>query len=279
LATILTKKQLAPKIFSFVVSAPRVARSAQPGHFIVLRLTEQGERIPLTIADYDPEAGTVLLVVQEVGKTTAEMCRLEPGDAIRDFLGPLGTPIAIERYGRVACVAGGLGAAPIYPKAKALKEAGNEIITFLGAQSKELLILAEELAAVSDAMYYATDDGSYGHHGFVTESLRQYLAAGNTVDKAIAVGPVPMMKAACDVTREFNVPTTVSLNPVMVDGTGMCGGCRVTVAGEVKFSCIDGPAFDGHQVDFAALTARQRFYREQEQLSLQRHACKLGGDA
>jgi ferredoxin--NADP+ reductase len=276
LARIIEKKQLAKKINLYVVEAPRIARNAQPGQFVVLRLTEQGERIPLTIADYDREHGTITLVVQEVGKSTAQMALMEPSDEIRDLLGPLGTPIEIKKLGRVACVCGGLGAAPIYPKAKALKEVGNDIVTFLGAQTVDLLILREELGAVSSEMYYATDDGSLGHHGFVTAPLQEYLASGKQVDEVIAVGPVPMMRSVCAVTKEFGIPTIVSLNAVMVDGTGMCGGCRVTVNGETKFTCTDGPAFNGHQVDFNELSARQRFYRNAEQTSLHEHVCRIG---
>ncbi|HHT26280.1 MAG TPA: sulfide/dihydroorotate dehydrogenase-like FAD/NAD-binding protein [Firmicutes bacterium] len=276
MARIIEKKQLANKINLYVVEAPRIARNAQPGQFIVLRLTEQGERIPLTIADYDRERGAITLVVQEVGKSTAQMALMEPGDDILDLLGPLGTPIEIKKVGRVACVCGGLGAAPIYPKAKALKEAGNEIVTFLGAQTEAMLILRDELSAVSSEMYYATDDGSLGSKGFVTGPLQEYLAAGNQVDEVIAVGPVPMMRSVCNVTKEYGIPTIVSLNAVMVDGTGMCGGCRVTVGGETKFTCTDGPAFDGHLVDFDELSARQRFYRKAEQVSMQEHVCRIG---
>jgi NAD(P)H-flavin reductase len=277
LAEIVTKRRLAPKITLYEIRAPRIARNAKPGQFVIIRLSERGERIPLTIADFDRERGVITIVVQEVGKTTLELGHYEPGDDVLDLLGPCGTGIQIRHYGCVACVCGGLGAAPIYPKAKALHAAGNEIVTFIGAQTAERFILAEELAAVSSEMCYATDDGSYGHHGFVTDSLRKYLESGKRIDKAIAVGPVPMMKSVCDVTKEFNVPTTVSLNALMVDGTGMCGGCRVTVNGETKFSCIDGPSFDGHQVDFDELITRQRFYCEQERKSMGDHICRLGG--
>lgn len=277
MAEIVAKRRLAPHITLYEITAPRIARNAQPGQFVVMRLSERGERIPLTIADFDAERGVISIVVQEVGKTTTELARLEPGDQILDLLGPCGTGVEIRRYGRIACVCGGLGAAPIYPKAKALHAAGNEIITFIGAQTAERFILVKELAAVSSEMHYATDDGSFGHQGFVTDILRKYLEDGQTIDKAIAVGPVPMMKSVCEVTKEFNVPTIVSLNAIMVDGTGMCGGCRVTVGGETKFSCIDGPSFDGHQVDFDELITRQRFYREQEQESMHHYGCRCGG--
>lgn len=277
MAKIIEKRRLAPKITLFEISAPRIARNTEPGQFVIMRLTERGERIPLTIADFDRDRGVITIVVQEVGKTTMELSRHEPGDEILDLLGPCGTGIEIKYFGRIACVCGGLGAAPVYPKAKALYEAGNDIIMFVGAQTATRLILTEELAAVSSEMYYATDDGSYGHHGFVSDSLRAYLATGKKIDKVIAVGPVPMMKSVCDLTKEFNVATTVSLNAIMIDGTGMCGGCRVTVNGETKFSCIDGPSFDGHQVDFDELVRRQRFYHEQEQHSMRNHICRLGG--
>jgi ferredoxin--NADP+ reductase len=273
----MAKRRLAPQITLYEISAARIAQNAKPGQFVILRLSEEGERIPLTIADSDRERGTVTIVVQEVGKTTKELAGYEPGDDILDLLGPCGTGIEIKHYGRVACVCGGLGAAPIYPKAKALRAVGNEIITFIGAQTSDRFVFAEELAAISSEMHYATDDGSHGHHGFVTDVLRAYLESGRRIDKAIAVGPVPMMRAVSEITKQFDIPTTVSLNAVMIDGTGMCGGCRVTVGGEVKFSCIDGPSFDGHQVDFDELAMRQRFYREQEQESMERHACRLGG--
>jgi ferredoxin--NADP+ reductase len=277
LPVILQKVELAPKITSFVVSAPRIAHNAKPGQFVVIRLSDNGERIPLTIADFDRELETVTIVVQQVGKTTRELGQLMPGDEIRDLLGPLGTPIEVKKVGRVVCVAGGLGAAPMYPKVKALREAGNQIVTILGAQTADILILADELAALSDEMFFATNDGSRGSKGFVTGPLQEYLDSSKTVDEVIAIGPVPMMKAVCQVTKEHQVPTIVSLNAVMIDGTGMCGGCRVTVGGEVKFSCVDGPAFDGHQVDFDELSMRQRYFKEYEAISAEDHACKLGG--
>jgi ferredoxin--NADP+ reductase len=276
LTKILEKHELAPKITSFLIDAPRIARKAQPGQFVVVRLSDRGERIPLTIADYNREAGTICIVVHQIGKTTMELGRLEPGDSITDLLGPLGMPIETKYFGRVVCVAGGLGAAPIYPKAKALKAAGNEIVTILGAQTKEMLILSDELEAVSDEMYYATNDGTMGHKGFVTEPLAEYLAKGKQVDEVIAIGPVPMMNSVCKVTAAAHIPTMVSLNAVMIDGTGMCGGCRVTVDGEIKFSCVDGPAFDGHRVNFDELLVRQRYYQDQEKASMRDHLCKLG---
>ncbi|MGE5582972.1 MAG: sulfide/dihydroorotate dehydrogenase-like FAD/NAD-binding protein [Bacillota bacterium] len=265
---VLAKEVLAPKIVKLVVKAPGIAAKAQPGHFVVVRLNEQAERIPLTIADYDRNQGTITLVIQEVGKSTAMINRLEPGDFFADILGPLGTPYPIGKIGTVVGVAGGLGAAPLYPKVKALREAGNKVIIILGAQRRELLILMDELKAVSDQFIVATDDGSFGVHGLVTEPLREILSK-EKVDEVIAIGPVPMMDACVKVTKEFKVKTVVSLNAVMVDGTGMCGGCRVTVGGQSKFCCVDGPSFDGWAVDFAELRQRQRYYSEQEKRAYQ----------
>lgn len=269
---IIDKKQLAPEIVRFIVEAPQIAKKAQPGHFIILRYKENGERIPLTIADYNREKGTITLVCQGIGKSTYEINRMEVGDSFLDLLGPLGKAYPIKKLGTVVCVAGGLGVAPLYPKAKALYEAGNRIISLIGAQRKELLIMTEEMAAISAEIHFSTDDGSFGHHGFITEPLRQVLAR-EKVDEVVAVGPVPMMASAVKVTREFNVPVVVSLNALMVDGTGMCGGCRVTVGGETKFCCVDGPTFDGAAVDFQELLMRQRYYQEQEKEAF--HRCKL----
>lgn len=266
---ILSKVILAPRIARLVVKAPAIAAKAEPGHFVVVRLNERAERIPLTIADFDRKKGTITLIVQEVGKSTALINRMSPGESFADVLGPLGTPYPIGKLGTVVGVAGGLGAAPLYPKVKALHEAGNRVIVILGAQRRELLILMDELKAVSDRLLVATDDGSYGQKGLVTEPLRQVLDT-EQVDEVIAIGPVPMMDACCKLTRERNVKTVVSLNAIMVDGTGMCGGCRVTVGGQTKFCCVDGPSFDGLAVDFAELRQRQRYYSEQEKQAYQR---------
>ncbi|NLY76199.1 MAG: sulfide/dihydroorotate dehydrogenase-like FAD/NAD-binding protein [Firmicutes bacterium] len=266
---VLAKAVLAPKIVKLVIEAPAIAAKAQPGHFVVVRLNDRAERIPLTIADFDRNQGTITLIIQEVGKSTALINRMEPGDSFADVLGPLGTPYPIEKIGTVVGVAGGLGAAPLYPKVKALAEAGNKVIIILGAQRKDLLILMDELKAVGE-LIVATDDGSYGIKGLVTEPLRQILDR-EKVDEVIAIGPVPMMEACVKLTKERNVKTVVSLNAVMVDGTGMCGGCRVTVDGESKFCCVDGPAFDGLKVDFAELRQRQRYYRDQEQQAYHQH--------
>ncbi len=265
---VLSKELLAPRIVKLVIKAPAIAAKAQPGHFVVVRLNERAERIPLTIADFNRDKGTITLIIQEVGKSTAMINQMKPGDSFADILGPLGTPYPIEKIGTVVGVAGGLGAAPLYPKVKALYEAGNRVIIILGAQKKEMLILMDELKAVSHQFIIATDDGSFGQKGLVTEPLKQVLDA-EKVDEVIAIGPVPMMDACVKVTKEKNIKTVVSLNAVMVDGTGMCGGCRVTVGGQSKFCCVDGPAFDGLAVDFTELRQRQRYYSDQEKKAFQ----------
>lgn len=273
---IIAKEILAPRIVKLVVKAPAIAAKAQPGHFVIVRLNERAERIPLTIADYQREQQTITLIIQEVGKSTALINQMKVGDSFQDILGPLGTPYPIEKIGTVVGVAGGLGAAPLYPKVKALYEAGNKVIIILGAQRKELLILMDELKAVSHQLIITTDDGSFGQKGLVTEPLQQLLDT-EKVDEVIAIGPVPMMDACVKVTKERNVKTVVSLNAVMVDGTGMCGGCRVTVGGQSKFCCVDGPAFDGLAVDFAELRQRQRYYREQENQAYQEYQQEMEG--
>ena len=273
---VVAKDILAPRIVRLVVEAPRIAAKAQPGHFVVVRLDDRAERIPLTIADFDRAAGTITLIIQEVGKSTALINALESGQSFADILGPLGTPYPIETVGTVVGVAGGLGAAPLYPKVKALHEAGNRVIVILGAQRRELLILMEELRAVCHELLIATDDGSYGEHGLVTVPLRRVLER-EKVAEVIAIGPVPMMDACCQITRELKVKTVVSLNAVMVDGTGMCGGCRVNVGGQSKFCCVDGPAFDGLQVDFAELRQRQRYYQAQERGAYQAYQDGMEG--
>jgi len=271
---IMAKRELGPDVIRIQVRHPGLARKARPGQFVILRVTEDGERFPLTIADRDPEAGTISLIFAVVGKSTMLLGRLGEGDEILDLVGPLGVPSEIERYGRVLCVAGGIGAAPLYPVARALAEAGNAVVAVIGARSKNLVILEEEFRAFADAVHVATDDGSYGRKGFVTEVVADLLAEGPTFDRAWAVGPVPMMRAVCDLTREAGVPTIVSLNPIMVDGTGMCGGCRVIVGGEVKFACVDGPEFDGHRVDYDSLARRLTTYRDKE--ARDHEACRCG---
>ncbi|SDF87530.1 sulfide/dihydroorotate dehydrogenase-like FAD/NAD-binding protein [Sporolituus thermophilus] len=275
--TILDKKVLSPGVKQIVVSAPLIARKARPGEFVILRVDENGERIPLTIADFDRQAGTVTLIFQEVGATTRRLGRLETGDALSDLAGPLGKPTHIEKMGTVVCVGGGIGIAPIYPIARGMKEAGNRVISILGARTRELLILEQEMKAVSDLVYVTTDDGSYGRRGLVTDVLKELLDSGEPIAEVVAVGPVVMMRAVAETTRPYGVKTVVSLNPIMVDGTGMCGGCRVSVGGQTKFACVDGPEFDGHQVDFAGLMARQRMYAEREKYADNQTYQKEGG--
>jgi ferredoxin--NADP+ reductase len=261
---ILSREVLAPDIVRVWVDAPQVARKRRPGQFVIVRLGEGGERIPLTIADADAARGAIALVVQGVGKTTRELNALAPGAAIRDVAGPLGRPTEIDPNHHVCCVGGGIGAAVVLPIAKALQCAGGRVVTILGARTRDLVILEDEARAVSAACVVTTDDGSYGRRGLVTDALADLIARGQTFDEVVAVGPLPMMRAVCELTAALGVRTIVSLNPVMVDGTGMCGGCRVTVGGEQKFVCVDGPEFDGHQVDFGELMARLTAYREQE---------------
>jgi ferredoxin--NADP+ reductase len=261
---ILEREDLVPGIHLFEMAAPAVAQKARAGQFVVVRIDERGERIPLTIADWDKDKGTVTIVFMEVGATTARLGLLKKGDAIADFVGPLGVPAEIENYGTVVCVAGGVGAAPVAPVARALKQAGNKIITILGARSKDLLFWEDVLKSTSDRLIVTTDDGSYGRKGVVTEPLKEILESGEKIDRVVAIGPVVMMKFCSLTTAPFEVKTVVSLNPIMVDGTGMCGCCRVSVGGETKFACVDGPDFDGHKVDWDLLAARQRIYLGEE---------------
>ncbi len=246
-----------------------IARKNKPGQFIVLRIDEKGERIPLTISKSSPEEGKIRVVFQEVGKTTRQLGMLREGDEILDLIGPLGRPSDIEKFGTVVIVGGGVGTAEAYPEACALKKAGNKIISIVGARSKDLLILEKEMGEVSDEIYLATDDGSKGHHGFVTDILIKLIEAHVKIDRVVAIGPTAMMRRVADITRPHQIKTIVSLNPIMLDATGMCGVCRVIVGGETKFACSDGPAFDAHLVDFDLLAARQRIYLEEEKRSLQ----------
>jgi ferredoxin--NADP+ reductase len=275
-------KWLAPAVKRLVVEAPKVASRHLPGHFVIVRVREGGERIPLTIADSAAKAGTITLVVQVVGATTERLCALEAGDAIRDVVGPLGKPTEIENFGHVILVGGGVGTAVIYPQAGALKKTGNKVTAVIGGRSKPYVIMEEELRAVCDEVYPCTDDGSYGYSGFVTGKLKELIEdKSDPVHAVLTAGPVPMMKAVAEVTREGKILTIASLNPIMVDGTGMCGGCRVNVAGEMKFACVDGPEFDAHQVDFHELTDRLTAYLEKEKITWERakedlqHSCKL----
>jgi ferredoxin--NADP+ reductase len=266
-AKILKKEVLTPQIKLMVVEAPWVAKRAKPGQFVILRINEEGERIPLTIADYDPALGTVTIIFQEVGKTTMMLGELEEGDDILDFVGPLGREIEERYFGHVVCVGGGVGIAPTYPKAKTLKACGNKVTSIIGARTASLLFWEEKMRSVSDVLYVTTDDGTYGEKGFVTHVLERVLKS-EKVDLVVAVGPVMMMKMVSLLTKEYGVPTLVSLNPIMVDGTGMCGCCRVTVDGKCRFTCVDGPVFDGWKVDFDELLARQRTYLEEERRAL-----------
>lgn len=272
---IVRKEVLSPVIKLLEVEAPEVAAKARAGQFIILRLDEKGERIPLTIADFNKDKGTITIIFQEVGYTTQCLGTLEAGDGILDFIGPLGQATEIERFGRVVCVGGGVGVAPVYPIARALKEAGNEVISIIGARTKELLIMENEMRSVSSELFVATDDGSYGHHGFVTDLLKRVLEERGNIAKVWGIGPVVMMRAVSETTRPFNVQTIVSMNPIMVDGTGMCGACRVSVGGETKFACVDGPEFDGHQVDWELALRRMDMYKEQEAQIIKAH--KGGG--
>lgn len=268
---IVEKRVLALNISQLKIKAPRIAAKRKPGNFVVVRIDEKGERIPLTIAGGNPEQGTITLVTQAVGRTTIQLVAMEVGDGLLDVVGPLGRPTHIEKYGRVVTVSGGYGAACVVPIAQALKEAGNYVISILGARTRELVILEEEIRQVSDETYVSTDDGSYGRKGLVTDLLRPLLEGESQIDLVIAVGPVPMMRAVSDLTRPYSIKTLVSLNSIMVDGTGMCGSCRVTVAGQSKFVCVDGPEFDGHQVDFDELVKRQRMYLAEEKVALERY--------
>jgi ferredoxin--NADP+ reductase len=259
---------LAPGIKRFVIQAPRIARKQKPGQFVILRIYEEGERIPITIENSDPVRGTINIVVQSVGKTTHLLNSLETGDSILDVVGPLGKPSEIANYGTVVVVGGGVGTAMAYPSAVALKRAGNRVISIVGARTKELVILESEMRATSDVLMVTTDDGSYADKGFVTDKLRQLIQNGTRIDLVVAVGPIVMMKAVADMTRKENIRTVVSLNPIMIDGTGMCGGCRVLIDGKSQFACVDGPEFDAHHVDFAVLVQRNAMYRDAEQQSM-----------
>jgi len=266
---ILEADDLAPDIRRFRIAAPRIARKQQAGQFVIVRVHERGERIPLTIVSGDPDRGTITLVVQGVGKTTRLMNRLGAGATLPNVVGPLGRPTEIARYGHVIVVGGGVGTAIALPSAAALRAAGNRVTSVLGARTRTLVILERELREVSDATHVLTDDGSYGERGFVTRRLAQLLSEEHAVDRVLAVGPVPMMRAVADVTREAAIPTVVSLNSIMIDGTGMCGGCRVVVDGESCFACVDGPEFDAHAVDFDVLARRNACYRDAERLALE----------
>ena len=272
------KRILTPQTKLFIVDAPMIASKVQPGQFVVLRIHEEGERIPLTVADFDRDDGTLTLIFQEVGKTTVHLGTLEEGDTILDLVGPLGRATHIENFGTVACIGGGIGIAPVYPIARALKRVGNRVISIIGARGKDLLILEKEMTEVSHKIYVTTDDGSYGKKAFVTQEMERLIGEGYKFNFALGIGPVPMMKAFSLVTGKYGIMAKVSLNPIMVDGTGMCGVCRVSVGGKTRFACVDGPEFDAAEVDFDLLTARQRIYCDEEKESLERYRSdKCGG--
>ncbi len=266
---ILRKKRLSQVIAEIEISAPYIAKSQKPGQFVIIRVDDKGERIPLTIANSDQEKGTITIIVQAIGKTTIKLNAMEEGESIADVVGPLGKPSHIEHFGRVVTIGGGVGTAIAWPTTRAFKKAGNEVISIIGARTKELLILEDEMRAVSDRVIVTTDDGSYANKGFVTDSLKGLIDDNLIPNLVLAIGPVPMMKAVAELTKKYAIPTVVSLNPIMLDGTGMCGVCRVSVGGKTKFACVDGPEFDAHQVDFAGLMQRLKVYQKEEKLSLE----------
>lgn len=279
---IVSKRQLSENVFTADIEAPLITQARKPGQFVIITINnEYSERIPLTIADISAKKGTIRLIWQRVGKTTSELADLKEGDTIASVAGPLGKPTHIENFGTVVCVGGGIGNAPLLPIVKALKEAGNTIISILGARNKELLILEDEFAEISDELITTTDDGSYGRKALVTEPLKEICQREPKPDLAIAIGPAIMMKFCCQTTKEFGIPTQVSLNTIMVDGTGMCGGCRVEIDGKPKFVCVDGPEFDGHKVNFDLMMKRLSAYKKLEQKSHEKyrdHKCKIGLD-
>ena len=271
------KKALTPEISQISVYAPLVAAKAKAGQFIILRVDEEGERIPLTISS--AEDGLVTVIYQKIGGSTMALDQLNEGDCLKDFVGPLGLPTEVEDLGRVAVLGGGLGCAIALPVARALHQAGNQVDLIGGFKTREIVILEEEMSQACTDLHICTDDGSYGYHGFVTGKLEKLIESGVTFDHVFTIGPLLMMKFACKLTEKYNIPTTVSMNPIMIDGTGMCGCCRLTVDGEVKFACVDGPDFDGHKVDFDEVIARNATYQEQETKAREKHLCRLGGGA
>ena len=275
---ILKKRDLNENVTLMEVEAPLVARKAQPGQFIIFRIDEEGERVPLTIAGYDREKGSVTIIFQKVGYTTEKLGTLNEGDALQDFVGPLGEPSHSEGIHRCAVIGGGLGVAIAYPQAKALHEAGAQVDLIVGFRNEDLIILRDELEAACSELTIMTDDGSNGHKGFVTQALQEKLEEGRPYDTVIAIGPLPMMKAVCEMTKPYGIHTIVSMNPIMIDGTGMCGGCRLTVGGETKFACVDGPDFDGHLVDFDEAIARGRMFRPEEARAREK-GCRLTDQA
>jgi NAD(P)H-flavin reductase len=272
---IVEHRQLAPSLTLWKLYVPGIAKKVKPGQFVVLRSDDRGERIPLTVADFDREKGTITVIFQEVGASTKKLAKYGLGQTILDVVGPLGKKSHIEKFGTVVCVGGGVGVAPVYPIAKALHEAGNKIISIIGSRSKDMLILEDEMKAISDELLVTTDDGSYGHHGFVTDELKRLIAEGVKIDLVLAIGPVIMMRAVTEVTRPHNLKTIVSLNSIMIDGTGMCGGCRTTVGNETKFVCVDGPEIRRPPVNFTELMLRQQMYSREERRAVWDHACNI----
>lgn len=270
---LLSIRQLAENVREYVIEAPQIAKAARPGQFVILRVDEEGERVPFTICDMDKKEGTITLLIQEVGYSTMKMAQLKEGDYIHDFAGPLGNASDLSEYKKILLVGGGIGAAVIYPQAKELFGLGKPADVIVGARNKSLIMYEDEFEAHSDNLYLMTDDGTYGEKGFVTDKIKQLIESGNQYDVVFAVGPLVMMRAVANLTREYNIHTIVSMNSIMVDGTGMCGGCRVTVGGKTKYACVDGPEFDGHLVDFDEALNRSSFYKEQEQ----KHVCRLRG--
>lgn len=274
---IVEMKKLAPSINRLRLEVPEITRKAEAGQFVVLRINEEGERIPMSITDLDPKDGILTIIFQEVGKSTAHLATFKKGDVLADVVGPLGIPTHIENFGTALCIGGGIGIAPVHFIAKALKQKGNKVISIIGARSKDLLILEDQMKKLSDELLISTDDGSYGHHGFVTDLLTNLLLDQSTgVGFVMAIGPVVMMRAVCRITQLYRIKTMVSLNPIMVDATGMCGACRVTVGGKTQFACVDGPDFDGHKVDFDELLKRQGMYLKQEKTAMERFNQKMG---
>lgn len=273
---ILEKKMLNPTVFLMEVEAPLVARKAEPGQFIILRIDEYGERVPFTVADFDRVKGTITIIVQIVGKTTRDLAELNAGDYLLDFAGPLGQPTPLDGKKKVAVIGGGLGTAIAYPQAKKLHELGADVTVITGFRNKDLIILEDELKVIADKLIVATDDGSNGTQGFVTNMLEREIEAGEKFDEVIAIGPLVMMKFVCELTKKYDIPTMVSMNPVMIDGTGMCGGCRIIVGGETKFACVDGPDFDGHKVDWDSAMKRGRMFKDYEARSCSEGHCRIG---
>ncbi len=274
---VLEKSFLQEIVVKMVIEAPEIARKRKAGQFIVLMIDEKGERIPLTIVDSDSQRGAITIIYQIVGKTTAQLAKMEKGDGIMHVLGPLGHATEIKNFGTVACIGGGVGIGVAYPIAAALKKAGNKVISIIGARTKDILILEDDMRKVSDQLLVATDDGSYGFHGFVSNVLQNLIDAGEKIDIAYAIGPVPMMNVVAKLTKTYGIKTIVSLNPIMVDATGMCGACRVSVGGKTKLGCVDGPEFDGHEVDFSLLMNRLKMYADDEKQALERYRCECHG--